>query len=370
MPIVFKILQKVLVNQFYKVNAGLFMFLFFVLFGLPYNVSGFHLSLIMGFIQSQAFLGFVFLIWIVYSLKCINYILTHLQEPRSAFLFCLNNVSKTQGYFYMLYVQFMLFLPVTLYAFAAILVAIQHQKYLPAAEIAVFIFVANLLCAYIYLVTLQKKSFLKQKLWLPAVHFHLPKPLFLIPLYHLWHSQKQMLFVSKLFSLLLLYGFIHLYEPDHYDIRPLQLCLLLVTAAQTAIVYQVRVFEEEYVAFSRNLPVTTVVRFMSIVAMYAILMLPEGLLLWNGFPLHFHLSDYPQLIVMIIALLCAFHVTLLLEDTEMEPFIKIVFAIIAACFFILLYNPGVLFPAGILLISFALFHSYYYDFEKKYNTGK
>ena len=83
------ILQKVLVNYFYKVNAGFFLFGFFVLFGLPISPVAFHLSLISGIIQSQVFVAVVMLIWLLYNLKCLDYILKQLRDPRQSSCFAL-----------------------------------------------------------------------------------------------------------------------------------------------------------------------------------------------------------------------------------------------------------------------------------------
>ena len=100
--------------------------------------------------------------------------------------------------------------------------------------------------------------------------------------------------------------------------------------------------------------------------MYSCLLLPEFVFLFKGYQIHFLISDYPQILLFVVALLSLFHVVLLLEDLEVELLIRIVFAITAGCFFIMLYNPGMIFPCAILLLSFALFNSYYYSFEKKH----
>ena len=361
-----KVLQKVLVNYFYKANAGFFLFVFFVLFGLPNSLVAFHLSLISGIIQSQVFLGIVMLIWFLYNLKCLDYILKQLHNPRQSFLFCFSNLSARKVWSYMLYVQVFIYIPVLLYASAVIWFATKKHQYLFTAEIIVFNSVVVAASAFIYLNAIQKKQLFGQKIALPGIPINLPKPFFSLPLYFLWNNRKQMLLVTKLFSLLLLFGFIKLYEPDHYDIRPVQLCLLLVAASHSSIIYQVRMFEEENLAFSRNLPLKTSGRFIRMTAMYACLLLPEFVLLLKGCPAHFLLTDYPKLILLAVALVSLFHVTLLLEDTSTEQMMRVVFGILAACFFIILYNPGVLLPCAILLLSFVLFNAYYYNFEKKH----
>ncbi len=361
-----RILQKVLVNYFYKVNAGFFLFVFFVLFGLPNSPVAFHLSLISGIIQSQIFVAVVMLIWLLYNLKCLDYILKQLRDPRQSFLFCFNNLPGKKAWSYMFYVHVLIYMPVLMYAAAIIWFAIKKQQYLFTAEIIIFNDIVVAASAFIYFIAIQKKQLFRQSIALPRITINLPKPFFSIPLYFLWNERKQMLLVTKLFSLMLLYGFLKLYEPDHYDIRPIQLCLLLTAASHSSIIFQVRTFEEEYLAFSRNLPLKTPGRFIRMTAMYACLLLPEVILLLRGYPVLFSLTDYPQLILLVIALLSLFHVTLLLEDTSTEQMMRVVFGILAACFFIILYNPGILLPCAVLLLSFVLFNAYYYDFEKKH----
>jgi hypothetical protein len=101
--------------------------------------------------------------------------------------------------------------------------------------------------------------------------------------------------------------------------------------------------------------------------MYACLLLPELIFLFKGIPMHFLLPDYPQLFLQLIALLCMFHVILLLDDTSKEQLIRTVFGICTGCFFILLYNPGLILSAAILALSSALYSTYYYNCEKRYN---
>lgn len=361
-----KVLQKVLVNYFYTANAGFFLFVFFVLFGLPISPVAFHLSLISGIIQSQLFVAIVMLIWFLYNLKCLDYILKQLRDPRQSFLFCFSNLSGKKAWSYMLYVQALIYMPVLLYAAAIIWFAAKKHQYLFIAEIVVFNTIIAAASAFIYLNAIQKKQLFRPIIALPPIAINLPKPFFSIPLYFLWNGRKQMLLVTKFFSLLLLYGFIRLYEPDHYDIRPLQLCLLLIAASHSSIIFQLRTFEEEYLAFSRNLPLKTPNRFIRMTAMYACLVMPEFILLLKGYPAHFTRADYPQLILLAVALLSLFHVTLLLEDTSTEQMMRVIFSIMAACFFIILYNPGILLSLAILLLSFVLFNAYYYLFEKKH----
>lgn len=361
-----RILQQVLVNHFYKINSGFFVFGFFVLFGLPFSPLAFHISLITGIIQSPVFLFCVMLTWLLYNLKCIDYILKQLSGPKQNFLFCLNSLSLRKIYQCMLYVQALVYMPVLFYSTAIAWLAFKKEQYACMIEVLLFNVIVVSSTAIIYVIGIQKRDLLKRKIFLPAIDTTISKPFFLIPLLFVWNERKQMLFVTKVFSLLLLFGFMQLYVPEQYDIRPLQLLLLITAASHSTIVYEIRAFEEEYLSFTKNLPVTIVARFIRMVGMYTLLMLPELLFLFKGFQVHFTITDYPQLLLMVIALLCLFHVVLLLDQTNMEQMMRIVFGIIAACFFIILYNPGLLLPVPVMLLVFVLYNSYYYNYERKY----
>ena len=360
------ILQKVLVNYFYRINAGLFTFVFFVLFGAPSSPLAFHYSLITGIIQSQTFLALVMLCWLLYNFKCLDYVLKQLQHQQQSFLFCLNCLSDKKNYLYQLFVQVQVYMPVLLYSIAIVVIGLKKHEYFSAFEVIIFNLVVVFATPLVYLQALKQKSFTAGLFLVPSFNLKIRKPYFLFPLYFLISSRKQMILLTKIFSLLLLYGVIELYEPERYDVRPIQLCLLITAAAHCSIVYEIRMFEEEYLEFSKNLPLTLAGRFFRMIAMYCCLLLPEFIFLLKGLHVQFAINDYPQLLMMIVALLCMFHVALLLENTSMEQLIRIVFGISTACFFIILYNPGFILPIAILSLAFVLYNSYYYHYEKQY----
>src|SRR3569833_346743 len=121
------ILQKVLVNHFYKVNTGFFLISFFLLFGIPQNVLQFHLSIITIIIQSHGMLGAAMVIWVLYNIKCMDYVIKHLRQPRQQFLYCLHNLPWVQVYMYLLLVQVLVYMPVLAYVSFAAALAIKTQ---------------------------------------------------------------------------------------------------------------------------------------------------------------------------------------------------------------------------------------------------
>ena len=367
MNIVLTILQKVIVNHFYRVNAGFFLFMFFVLFGVPANIAQFHLAILTIIIQNPLGLAGGMLIWLLYNAKCIDYVVKHLRSPQQQFLFCINNLPPPAGLGYMVYVQALVYMPVMAYSLAAAAMAIKTQHYFSGAAILLFTAASVLLAAAIYLRVLQRKPVVATGMAMPQTGIRLGKPLFTLPLFYLLHSRRQMLLVAKFFSLLALYIFFKVYEPDHYDIRPLLLCFMLVTAANSAAVLQIKAFEDSYLGFARNFPISLFRRFGMLVCMYACLMLPELVFVCKGWPLHVHAIDYPQLLLLSVGLLTIFHGALNTDNMDNEDYFKIVFALMAVLFFVILYNPGILLECVLLVVSYGVFASYYHGFEKKYD---
>lgn len=364
---VIKILQNVFVVQFYKANTGFFLFCFVVLYGVvaPGMLISYHLSLIQGMIQSFSFLGFVIVFWLLYTVKCIDYTDKQLNDPRQLFLFSLHTLSNQQQFFYLLYVHTLIYLPVWGYASIVAMIAAKQGFY--GSMFIVIISNISMMAGatYLYRIRLQKREFIFSKLIL-TTRVIFKKYLFMLPVWFILKRRKQMLLITKIFSLLILYAFTNLYEPEQYDIRPLLLIMLMISMAHCTIILQIRQFEEVYVSFHRNLPIPIPIRFFLLILMFFILLLPELIFVWKAFPVHFLAFDYGQIVFLPISVILFFYSILLMNDIDSVGFLRIVFGIGAVLFFILLYNPGISLFILILGIAYILFHFHLFSFEKKF----
>ncbi|MEI7626770.1 MAG: hypothetical protein WCJ80_00950 [Bacteroidota bacterium] len=366
MRIIAKILQSVLINHFYKLNAGFFIFLFFLLFGVVRGgqLIEFHLGLIQAILGGPLFLLIIIILWGLYTLKCINYITKRLMEPGLSFLTCMNRLPRKQVWGWMCFVHFEVYFPVISYVIIIIAVAIKAHQY----QQALIIFTANLVF-YIAAVRIYFKCLQLHSIEFILLRFRFPtiqivKPYFLFPLFFIWQERKWMLLLTKLFTLIYLYGFIQFYEPYRYDIRPMLLSIILVIAAHTTIIFQIRSFETEFLLFSRNLPISIWKRFFQIIGFYFVLLLPELLFVWKGYPLHFNVLDYSQIVFMVISLPAFFHAILYTSIMNGDEYMKIVFAILTALFFLILYDLGILLFVFVVLLALIFFYFHYYEFEK------
>jgi hypothetical protein len=366
MKIIIKVLQSVLINHFYKLNAGFFIFLFFALFGVVRGgqLIEFHLGIIQAILGGPLFLGIIILLWGLYTLKCIHYITNRLLEPGLSFLTCLNRLPKKQVWAWMCFVHFEVYFPVISYVIIIVTIAVKAHQY----QQALIILFSNILfflgAVQLYFKCLQQHSNdqFVLKLRLPALPFK--KPFFLFPLYFLWQDRKWMLLLTKLFTLVFLYGFIQFYEPYRYDIRPVLLSVLLVIAAHTTLIFQIRLFESEWLLFGRNLPISILKRFFQMIGLYFILLLPELLFVWKGYPLHFNLVDFSQIMCMVLCIPAFFHAILYTSIMNGDEFMKMVFAFLAAIFFLILYDLGILLFLFVVLLAFVFFYFHFYEYEK------
>ena len=184
------ILQRVLVFHFYRVNAGFFFFWFFLLFGVPAQVLSFHLSLIQGMIQSYVFLACTIVIWLLYTLKCINYTIKQLNDPRQNFLIVLNTLTDKEQFRYMLLVHIQLSLPLWVYAGFVAAIAAKQQFYGSMIAVVLSNITMIVLSAIVYRSYLQKKS-LAISIPQSQLFNSISKPLFTIPLWFIWKERKQ-----------------------------------------------------------------------------------------------------------------------------------------------------------------------------------
>src|SRR4051794_25394355 len=76
------ILLRVWIQQFYQRNAGFFLFLFVVLFGVVQYPLDYHFKLMEGIVTSYITLFIAIIIWILYAGKCGALVLKSIPEER------------------------------------------------------------------------------------------------------------------------------------------------------------------------------------------------------------------------------------------------------------------------------------------------
>src|SRR4051794_4446296 len=143
------ILFKTWVQQFYQRNAGLFLFLFVVLFGVVQYPIAYHFKLMQGIVTSYITLLVAIITWILYACKCSALVFKSIAKER-VWLYELQALDKKKLLLPLIIVQAMLFFPATVYILFTIGIGIYIKQYLAVIILALFLILIHILIVALY----------------------------------------------------------------------------------------------------------------------------------------------------------------------------------------------------------------------------
>ncbi len=357
-----KVLAKVLVTKFYERNAGLFLFVFFLMFGIVEStqIVNYHLSLIYGTLTSPIFLLIVAGVWLLYILKCVQFISRQLTRPENNFLFQLARIERSKQFANILLVMLAVDAPVLIYTSFIIAIGIQKNLYAPVVEIIVF-HLFLLIASSSWIVYQLNTPHRQLKLFnLPSLQWKWPKP---FPVFHLGHLVTQLptvLFFAKAFSIFAIYGFLQI-PLDQYEKRVVLLGLLFGLAAHSVIVFEFRKFEERYLLFLRTLPMTSLKRFLYLAAIYLLLLLPEMTMLTVN---HIHFKDLIGIYLFGAGFLIVSHCRLYIELNN-DKHLQWTLGFFLVSFMLVLFKIYWVELIIMWALAFYYFNRNFYQFELK-----
>lgn len=363
-----RIVQRVLVQEFYRENAGFLFLVFFACFGffgsILMLIEG-HKGIMIGICSTPLALAGTLLLWLGYSWKCAAFVMRSLREPDKECLYIigLNNLLTT--WLNVVYVQFCLMIPVILYASFTVWTGISGEYYYAATLIVAFNLLLVCLPALGYAYCLRNAHF-RATLPFPSPTIHrFPLPDFFYYYSYLWKEGKLMLGIIKLFSFFVLKGGFFLVKSEGFDIRFPFMCMVLVTVAHSTLILRMREYEDNTMHWSRNLPISLSTRFLGSIFFFAVLFLPELFFVAPYLP---HLLAWYHLpLFAFIGIAGATHLYVLLFKKEMhsDNYTNQVFVTwIAFTMLILFKIPVLLLVALLLAYSFWMYSKRYYVFEK------
>src|SRR3954447_6501355 len=121
------ILLRVWVQQYYQRNAGFFLFLFVVMFGVVQYPLAYHFQLMQGIVTSYITLFIAITSWILYACKCGAIVIKSIAKEK-VWLYELQAISTKQLLLSLTVVQAMLFFPATAYILFTISVGIHIKQ--------------------------------------------------------------------------------------------------------------------------------------------------------------------------------------------------------------------------------------------------
>lgn len=270
------ILRKTLVYPFYRDNAGL-LFAVLMLAG-SFLRAGDHIALAEAAVHSPIMLIGYQALWLLYTLFATRYAVGVIRRNDVLYLFRL--VPTPQRWLGLVTVQFLLLNPVLIYTAFVSWISGQQGTVMSTIQLATG-YAAMLILPIFWLEhTLRTPN--RQPLtarfrgrW--HEWFTTPYQLFFIR--HLIKNQPVGFFLTKGGTVLLTLGILNLYPTDDYDTRLLLLGALVVAIIHSTIAYRLYQFEHERLALIRNLPIPAQKRLLNYALIFAVVLVPEGVLL-------------------------------------------------------------------------------------------
>ena len=364
MSMIINILNKSLIAPFYKSHAGLLFLVFFLMFGVVEStqIKLYHESLIYGMLTSGIFLMVVLVVWLLYSLKSLHFLLKTSAEDSYQFLHHLTVLPARQTFFYFFIISFLTFLPVFIYTVFIYAIGMKDKFYEVLAIVFVFQLALWLLNAWILNYTLRNQH-RPSRFTIPSLTLPFQQNLVGIYAGYLFKEEKSAVFLSKLFSIVVIYLVKETLEAGD-DFRIVGIMWLFALVSHTYLINKLKVFEDQTLSWVRHLPIATAKTFGAYFLVYMLLMIPEVLLLtgtigrglawWQLFLLPLFSSGF----------FLAIHCHLFKPNRDPDKFVTYLFWLFLGCFMLILSKLIWISAAALLIGSFWLLRRRFYRYEQ------
>ena len=360
------ILHRSIAAPYYRRHAGLFLFIFFLLFGLQPNFKQtleFHYVIINGIATSAGFFFIALIIWFLFACKTIHFFYGCIKNKTYNFLQNLNAVSPEKRCIQLLLLQLQLLAPVLCYGLAVVIIAFINLHIAGGLMV-----VAALACLCTFTTgaayfLLQKTKSAGLKITLPFFPFHFRGNLFSFLLKYIFIEQFIVLLLFKSVSFSCLYFFAKT-DVLVFEDRMLWLLYLISLAGHSIFIYRNQHFMETKMMFYRNLPVKPFATLLSLLGVYIIVLIPEIWALKGVAIQQQAVINYIWMILTGPSLLLLLHCLLYTEDMKMEAFLQLLFGVWIVALFFSLSSYHWLLPLICLSMAILIFFTSYYGYEK------
>jgi hypothetical protein len=363
------ILIKSFVKPFYRQHAGLFVFLFIILFGAVGMVDGaglrdFHFSLIQGMLKNIFLFLLVFLVWFLYSKRTEQFIFNTLKRPDFSFLHMLSRIENKKLFGWLLWTQFLIFLPIVFYIMIIFTEGIYLHAYLACILILIYLIAIIGLSAGRYFAFIQNPGkytvFHKGMFTRKAGGISYSK----LFIRHILKSKKLLFAGIKIYSCIMIYGMVANQTLIKYDLTMIYLFFSIGILGHGILIRQLRSLEEERLRFYRTLPISLFERFTQYTLLYFILLIPEFITIAVLTPKYLHFRDAFEFCFFSYSVLLFLNSLLFIQFFRMQDYLKILLSIYLVIYLAVLTKVQLLLCIILLLSSIVIFINRYYQFER------
>lgn len=364
----YTILTKTLVYPFYRQNAGL-LWLAGLLAGGFMRESD-HIALATYAVSSLVVLSIYIAIWLAYSLLATHFAVSMIN--RYDVLLHIRLFPAVNRWVGLGVAQLTLMGPALAYAWFVVRIALQENQPWSVAVMGVSLSAiwAGGIAWYEYVLR-HPNPISRWAVWMNRLRGYVRTPYGLFYLRHLLNQEATLFWRTKLGTGLVWIGILKLYATDHYqinlfrtpdyDLRLIGLGGLLVSLGHATVVYEHYRFEHHWLPMYRNVPVSDWRRWANYLAQFALLLLPEALLLLYHLPTDQPLWRSLGAWAFGVSLLSLQHGLLLrVHRTPDRTMTYLYIMLIAYFLFIMFRIPLWLLATANLLASGWLFRRYYW----------
>lgn len=363
MKTLFSIFNETIIKEYYRQNA---VFLFAVLmfaFGFLRAIE--HITIIRSALMHPSLLALVFAIWALHAVKVTLFTLRLLESKQNEFLYHARLFPAIKRFGTFCLVQLSLIQLTFLYALAMIKFGIDEQNWLAVVYILLFNMLIVFLGATIYEYRIQRPN-AEQVRSKPIQKFfaEFRTPAYLFFVRYLFAKQPVLLLLTKLFGCLILMGMCNLYPTDDYDERLLSLGGLFVAAGHTVICQQYFTFENRFLLIVKNLPLTYIKRLVSFTIAYAILLLPETIVLVRNLPDGVNYGFAGMVLVFVWSMVFLNHHVQYINGISYDAFMqRLFFTGILFLLLIMFKVPVIVITLVNIFIAILVFRKHYFKSE-------
>ena len=355
MKVIHKVLIRTLVKEFYRANAGFFLFVALLAFGFLKTPE--HEAIAGALANNPIYYLVPLGLWMLYAIKTISFCFTAKRLPANWFLTDLNLLTNGKRKSLVLYLQLLLLIPILGYsAFLAYIAFRQGQT-----NSAIMVIVGNLL------ILLASGHLLHAKLIEPTdsstkSRFQswtsmLPKWYSMYFIHNLFQRHGISLLVNKFFSIGVILGATAIFEVEGVDLRYLALGMLLSSAINAGFSFRHQEFDRNSMKIFRNLPINKLNLFWKDTITYFLLSLPEIIVLFGNNLLNISIFHLVQIGLILPTILILHRTVMLTSIKGMEQFMKYVFFTTAILFFVIMGHVNLMLIETLALFTGIMLYS-------------
>jgi len=350
-------LKKIFVDGFYRIHAGMLVFLFVILISYclfintlgtvrPEQIDFWQFFFTISLVSNPLIMAFYLVASALYAYKSVKYVLNQFTLPQQEFLYySFNSTSRKQQFLAWCTVHTYIFIPVLCYTLYAMTIGLVFGFYLISIGILLFQVLLIMASAYICLRENNRLIAANQPGWLIRISKKWHKPVFLLFSFQVLNQSKLAYLLTKLLSWVLISSVFLVFADLKNNSRLLMLITSCIVVAHVVLIYQEKVFNDRYLSFLSNFPFSKAKVFFSFGLNYLVLLLPEMCWIFTRFGL---LTSF-QLILFAFSATLLFRSLLLMNGIRVKRFLTGVFCLFFLFYVVIMFGLGLaLIPLNIL----------------------